>query len=824
MLPNRYNFHEVEPKLVSHWDATDLYAFNAHGSGPLYTIDTPPPTVSGKLHVGHCYSYSQTDVIARFHRMRGERVLYPMGFDDNGLPTERFVEKTIGRKATQMERTEFLTKCLELIERTEEDFRALWRRMSLSVDWRYGYSTISPQVQRTSQWSFIQLYQAGRAYTQQAPTLWCPECQTAIAQAEQEDRTLPALFSTLAFRLQDGTILPIATTRPELLPACVAIFVHPGDARYAHLVGTMARIASSTFAQKPWIEVPILADELADPARGSGAVMCCTFGDSTDVRWWRLHQLPLRKAIDHTGHMTALAGPYEGLSTVQARQRILAQLADEGLILGQETIEHNVGTHERCGTPVEYLHTRQWFIRILDQKERFLEAGRQIRWNPEYMRLRYEHWVENLQWDWCISRQRFLGVPFPAWSCRACGEIYLASLAQLPVDPRVSSPLGACVCGARDFEPELDVMDTWATSSCSPLLIGHWLDDPVWFAQHFPADLRPQAHDIIRTWAFYSIVKSIFHRNEIPWREIAISGHALSAEKSKLSKSKQHKEMGPMQLLEQESADALRYWATTTKLGSDTPLNFETLATGRRLVTKLWNASRFAEARLQGLQMRALSAGELPVGLLPTDRWLLSRLTRTIVFATAELERGNYAAARAEVERFFWSDLCDNYLELAKSRLYQEHGCEHEAAQWTLYQALLSVLKLLAPYLPFITEEIYLSLFQRWDGASSIHIAAWPRSYAEWIDPDAEDAGNDLLEILRLVRRYKAEHGLSVGTELNLLRITHSRSIHPALAAATVDLKSATRAGAIMFIALEIPIQGRRTDDYSDAIVHLSAH
>ncbi len=819
MLPNRYDFHEVEPRLVRLWSATDPYAFDAYGSGPIYTIDTPPPTVSGTLHIGHCYSYSQTDVIARFHRMRGERVLYPMGFDDNGLPTERFVEKTIGKKATQMERAEFLAQCLELIQQTEDGFRALWRRMSLSVDWRYTYSTISPQVQRTSQWSFIQLYQAGRAYTQQAPTLWCPECQTAIAQAEQDDKVLPTLFSTLAFHLQDGTILPIATTRPELLPACVAIFVHPADDRYRHLIGAEASIASSAFSQKPFIEVPILADELVDPTKGSGAVMCCTFGDSTDVRWWRTHDLPLLKAIGRAGRMTSLAGPYEGFSTVQARQRILAHLMEQDLILSQETIEHNVGVHERCGTPVEYIHTRQWFIRILDQKERFL--GHQIHWNPEYMRQRYEHWVENLQWDWCISRQRFLGVPFPAWTCRACGEIYLASLAQLPVDPRVSTPQEACTCGASDFEPELDVMDTWATSSCSPLFIGRWPDDPVWFAQHFPASLRPQAHDIIRTWTFYTIVKSLYHTNELPWREIAISGHGLSAEKSKLSKSKQHNEIGPGELIERESADALRYWATSAKPGSDSPLKLEVLSNGRRLVTKLWSASRFAEVHLQGLPRQFLSSEALPVDLLPTDRWLLSRLARTIAMATTELEHGNYSTARAEVERFFWSDLCDNYLELAKARLYQEHSRQREAAQWTLYQALLNVLKMLAPYLPFVTEEIYLSLFQRWEETSSIHVAAWPELYSEWVDPQAEAIGGDLLEILRLVRRYKADHGLSVGSELNSLRVTHSRPLHSALATATIDLKSATRARTILFVSLDAPIQGERTDVQSDAIVHL---
>jgi valyl-tRNA synthetase len=797
MLPDRYNFREAEPRLARFWSDTNLFAFAADGSGPIYTIDTPPLTVSGELHIGHCYSYTQTDVIARFHRMRGERVFYPMGFDDNGLPTERFVEKSIKRKATEMEREEFLARCQELIQQTEDRFEAIWRRLSLSVDWKQRYSTVSPLAQRTSQWSFIQLYQAGLAYTQVAPTLWCPECQTAIAQAEVDDITLPTLFSTLAFRLQDGGTLPIATTRPELLPACVAIFVHPGDTRYAHLIGTTASIESAAFSREARIEVPILGDELADPAKGSGAVMCCTFGDSTDVRWWRTHQLPLRAALGRDGRMTALTGPYAGLPITTARKRILAHLAEQGLILHQETIEHNVGTHERCSTPVEYLHTKQWFIRVLDQKERFLAAGREIQWHPEYMRTRYEHWVENLQWDWCISRQRFLGVPFPAWTCRSCGEMLLASLDQLPIDPRITAPAQPCPCGVTDFEPEPDVMDTWATSSCSPLIIGRWTDDPAWFAQHFPATLRPQAHDIIRTWAFYTIVKALYHTNEIPWRSIMISGHALSAERSKISKSKAHSAAGPLALIEQESADALRYWATSIKTGSDTFFNPEMLATGRRLVTKLWNASRLAERCLQGLDA-ALLNGSTPERLLATDRWLLSRLTRTTLYATDELARGEYAAARSEIERFFWSDLCDNYLELAKARLYGEDGSERGAAQWTLYRALLTILRLLAPYLPYITEEIYQGLFRQWDGAASIHISSWPTAHAEEIDADAEAVGKMLLDLLRQVRRYKAEHSLSVSTELDMLHISALGAFHQSLSTVLVDLKSATRARQIV--------------------------
>jgi valyl-tRNA synthetase len=795
MLPNRYNFREIEPKLAQFWADHNTYAFDSHGSCSTFTVDAPPPTVSGELHIGHCFSYTQTDVMARFHRMRGERVLYPMGFDDNGLPTERFVERTIKRKATQMERGDFLKHCLELIEQTEDRFEALWRRLSLSVDWAYRYSTISPQAQRASQWSFIQLYQAGRAYTQLAPTLWCPECQTAIAQAEVDDMTLPTLFSTLTFKLQDGSTLPIATTRPELLPACVAIFVHPTDKRYAHLIGSFASIECAGFSQKPRIEVPILADEQADPTKGSGAVMCCTFGDSTDVSWWRSHQLPLLAAIGRDGHMTVLAGPLAGLSVTEARRRILQHLSQHGLILHQETIEHNVGTHERCGTPVEYLQTRQWFIRVLDQKERFLQAGRQIRWHPEYMRTRYEHWVENLQWDWCISRQRFLGVPFPAWTCRACGEIMLATQDQLPLDSRVTAPSKPCACGSTDFEPEPDVMDTWATSSCTPLIISRWAEnDPVWFAQHFPVSLRPQAHDIIRTWAFYTIVKSVYHTGKAPWDTITISGHGLSSERNKISKSKAHSEAGPLALIEQESADALRYWATSVKAGNDTPLNLETIATGRRLVTKLWNACRFAAGRLQDLTREQIATEQLPAHLLPTDRWLLSRLAHTIEYATAELARGEYSTARAEVERFFWSDLCDNYLELAKSRLYREEGPERAAAQWTLYQALLATLKMLAPYLPFVTEEIYQQLFRQWETIESIHLTAWPVSHEYWIDAEAEEAGKALLEALRQVRRYKAEQGLSVGAELAMLTIKIPTKLYPALQAALIDLKSATRA------------------------------
>ncbi len=797
MLPNRYDFREAEPRLAQLWADEHTYAYDAEGTGPAFTIDTPPPTVSGQLHIGHCYSYTQADVIARYRRMRGDRVFYPMGFDDNGLPTERFAEKCIGRKAAEIGRDAFIAACLELTRQTEDQFELLWRRLGLSIDWRYRYSTIAPEARRASQWSFIQLFRAGLIYAQDAPTLWCPECRTAIAQADLEDTTQATRFTTLAFRLSDGTPLPIATTRPELLPACVAVFVHPADNRYAHLIGKTARTPIFD------LDVPILADDAADPAKGSGAVMCCTFGDSADVRWWRTHHLPLRAAISGDGRMTELAGPYAGLTTIEARARLLADLAAGNHVLREETIEHNVATHDRCGTPVEYLRTRQWFIRILDRKDQLIAAGQRIHWHPEHMRARYEHWVENLQWDWCISRQRYFGVPFPAWTCRACGATTLAELEQLPVDPQTTQPSRPCACGAHDFAPEPDVMDTWATSSCTPLILARWPDDPAWQARHYPASLRPQAHDIIRTWAFYTIVKALYHTGEIPWHDVLVSGHGLSAERHKISKSREHGEIGPREVIERESADALRYWATASRAGADTPYTPETIAAGRRLVTKLWNAGRFAQAHLA-----EYAPPDTPPPLAPTDRWLLARLARVVELATAELDAYEYAAARAEVERFFWSDLCDNYLEMAKARLYGEHQAERDAARWTLYHALLATLKLLAPYLPYITEELYQGVFRAREGVASIHRAPWPHSRAEWADARAEEAGAALVEALSQVRRLKSERELSVGAPLAALHLAVPARHIAAFQAALTDLLSATRAGTIIMDArddLDLP-------------------
>jgi valyl-tRNA synthetase len=500
-LAKRYDPAAAEPRLQAWWQQAGIYNFDPEAEDPAYSIDTPPPTVSGNLHMGHVYSYSHPDIMARFWRMNGRNVFYPMGYDDNGLPTERLVERRLGVSALRVGRKTFIERCLELSEELEQDYQALWQRLGLSVDWRYLYRTIDDQSRHISQRSFVDLQRKGLAYHQDAPAIWCPECRTAIAQAELNDLTRESEFVTLPFERADGSPLLIATTRPELLPACVAVFVHPTDERFRDLVGQHVRVP--LFGQ----QVPVLADLAAEPEKGTGAVMCCTFGDTTDVDWWRNHGLPLRMMIERDGTLAGAAGPLGGLPVPDARRKVVEMLQQGGMILGRQTVTQSVRVHERCDTPVEYIVTRQWFIRVLDFQQALLDAGEQITWHPPHMKTRYREWVENLRWDWGISRQRAFGVPLPVWYCVECGAVVVADETQLPVDPTHEQPAVACACGSMAFEPDQDVMDTWATSSLSPQIAARWLAEPALYERLFPMSLRAQAHEIIRTWAFYAIVK-----------------------------------------------------------------------------------------------------------------------------------------------------------------------------------------------------------------------------------------------------------------------------------------------------------------------------
>jgi len=798
-LAKRYNPSEVEPRLERDWQRWGIYHFKPDAAGPVYSIDTPPPTVSGHLHLGHVYSYSHPDIMARFWRMNGYRVFYPMGYDDNGLPTERLVEKRLGISALQVGRQAFIEKCLQISEEAEAEYQMLWQRLGLSIDWRYTYRTIDENSRRVSQQSFIDLYHKGLVYRKEAPAIWCPLCRTTIAQAELDDMERESEFISLAFHGPEGEIAPIATTRPELLPACVAVFTHPDDRRYRHLVGKHLRVP--LFNQS----VPVIVDSAADPEKGTGLVMCCTFGDTTDVAWWRKHELPLIEALGRDGRMTAAAGEFSGLPLSKARQEIKRTLQEEGLLLGRLPISQSVRVHERCDTPVEYVVAHQWFVRILDVKSNLLELGQQVGWFPDHMISRYRAWVENLNWDWCISRQRYFGVPFPVWYCRECGQVILAEIDQLPVDPGDQSPTQPCDCGSTSFIPEEDILDTWATSSMSPQIVGQWLSsNPTLYQQVFPFSLRPQAHEIIRTWAFYTMVKSYYHFDCLPWKHVFISGWGLAgAGMEKISKSKGEQAMPPLAMIERYSADAVRYWSASTGPGKDSVISEDKIQLGSRLVTKLWNVARFSEPFIEelGSSAGAMERAEIAT---PADRWVLARLNRLVERATQLMLAYDYAAAKNEIEQFFWFVLADNYLEMCKLRLYNAEHPQRQGAQSALHRVLFTLVKLFAPFLPFVTEEIYQGLFAQEEKVNfeastrSIHTSSWPI-----LEPDLDDElaiaiGDQLVEIASIVRRYKSEHSLSLGSEIAYLQLaTQDPALAEQLSQAIPDLSSVCRANKI---------------------------
>jgi valyl-tRNA synthetase len=781
-MDTRYRPNDVEPRVQAWWQESGVYHFDAEVEGAVYSIDTPPPTVSGLLHLGHIYSYSQADFMARFWRMNGCNVFYPMGYDDNGLPTERLVERRLGVTATEVGRRAFIERCLTVSEEEEKNYEALWQRLGLSIDWRYTYRTIDEHSRRISQLSFLALYRDGLVYHRKAPSIWCPECGTAIAQAELDDLERESAFVSLAFRLEDGETLPIATTRPELLPACVAVFVHPDDERFQALVGRQVTVP--LFGQI----VPVLADPGADPEKGTGAVMCCTFGDTADVEWWYTYNLPLKVVIGRDGRLTEAAGAFAGLPTSEARRQIVRALEERGLLLGQQLIVQSVRVHERCDTPVEYIVTQQWFVRVLDFREELLDAGEKVVWRPAHMKARYRAWVENLHWDWCISRQRYFGVPFPVWYCDACGEVMLADEERLPVDPIEQQPKAPCRCGSTSFSPERDVMDTWATSSLTPQIVGRWLRDHSLYERVFPMSLRPQAHEIIRTWAFYTIVKSHYHFGTLPWKEVAISGWGLAPQGTgKISKSRGGGPVAPMEMIERYSADAVRYWAASTGLGKDSIISEDKVQAGAKLVTKLWNVARFSQRFVEGYRPPA----ERPA-LALSDRWILSRMQRLVRQVTQFFHNYDFAAAKSETESFFWKALTDNYLEMCKLRLYEE---DSEGARYALHSVLLTTLKLFAPFLPHVAEGIYRELFAAVGEADSIHRSSWPLPDETLIDTAAEAAGDAVVDIATAVRRYKTDNQLFLGAELERLQVAiRDPALRQALRNARADIRSITRA------------------------------
>ncbi len=759
-MTNEYDPKVSEPKWQKFWEEKGVYKFDLKSKKPVYSVDTPPPTVSGGMHLGHAFSYSHADFVIRFWRMMGYNIFYPFGFDDNGLATERFVENKLNLRGVDMPRKEFVKLCLKETKEIEKEMKKSWGSLGISPDWDINYRTIDDWVQKTSQRSFIELYKMGREYRKKAPTIWCPTCRTAIAQVELEDKDLKSYFNDIYFELEDGEKIIIATTRPELLPSCVSIFVHPDDERHKDLIGKKAKVP--LFEQM----VPIIADDRVDQKKGTGIVMCCTFGDLTDIDWWYAHDLPLKISITKDGKMNKAAGKYKGLSLKEARKKIIEDLKANQLIIKQEEITHPVNVHERCKTELEFLVTEQWFIKYLDLKDKFIEAGRKIKWHPPHMRTRYNNWIKGLQWDWCISRQRYFGVPFPVWYCKKCGEVMLAEDEDLPVDPLEDKPKKTCKCGSKEFEAEKDVLDTWATSALTPQIPLKWGEDEEFFKKMYPMTLRPQAHDIITFWAFNTVVKGILHENEIPWTNIMISGHALDPHGKKMSKSIGNV-IDPEYVIGKYSADSLRLWAAKSKLGEDLPSQEKDWQSAGKFIIKIWNASKFAISNLQDYEGKT---GELNI----VDRWILSKLQRVIIDATEAFKNYDYAKAEKEVRHFFWHDVCDDYLEICKHRLYNPtvYGEDsRRAAQHTLYNLILDTLKMMAPITPHVTEEIYHMYFAKREDEISIHISSWPRSDDELIDKEAEEKGQIIVDTIAHIRRYKAENGLPLNYELKDVKI-----------------------------------------------------
>jgi valyl-tRNA synthetase len=797
-MNNKYEPAEAEKKWQDFWQDKGINKYKPDSDLPVYSIDTPPPTVSGKIHIGHIFSYTQAEVIARFKRMQGYNVFYPFGFDNNGLPTERLVEKEIGKKGSEMPRKEFIDNCLSITEKYQVDFKKLWQSIGISADWDLEYATISPYVRKQSQKSFLELYRKGHIIKKTSPALWDTEVQTSVAQAEIDNKEFDSFFHDLKFTLENGDTVIIATTRPELLPACVAVFVNPKDPRFKDLIGQKI---STPLGDK----VNIMADEKVDMEKGSGAVMCCTYGDETDLYWVKTYKLNEKIIVNPQGKIqNSPIAEMNDLYINKARAVIVEKLKEMGALLDSKPIRHTVGVYERTGRPIEIIPVAQWFIQTMSLKDKLLENSDKINWYPEYMKRRYTEWVENLKWDWCISRSRFFGVSIPVWYSKKTGEIILPDEDQLPVDTITDKPKTLPEGHTYDdIEPDLDVLDTWATSSITPEINAHWGEDHPLAKKLLPMNLRPQAHDIIRTWALYTIIKSELHHNNIPWDNIMISGHVLFKKGEKISKSKNQSMMTPDELIEKYSADAVRFWACRAGLGKDVQFEEKEILNGRKLVTKLWNVANFAMMNLsdyKGSTSLGVDALEM------SDKWVLLRAQETAQRMTANLEKFEFGVAMSEFEKFFWHDFCDYYMEMIKDRIYKPEKYENGdakklSAQYALFTTLNTLIKLIAPYLPHITEEIYQVYFKETEGAISIHSTKFPDKLIE-APANQEQIFNGMemvFAVIEGVRKFKTDNKIRLGEEIETVKISGNKETVGIIKAFQDDIIGITRARNIEF-------------------------
>jgi len=761
MLPKRFG-PEIEKKWQGLWKESGTYKFNIDATVPgtkepkkVYSIDTPPPFTSGTLHLGHIYNHTWIDIVARYRRMAGYNVLLPQGFDCHGLPTELAVEKKQG--VDRRDRDKFLKACTEWTESAVAKMKTQFDSFGYSTDWDHSYRTMDDAYKKRVQKTLLMFHKKGMLYREKHPVLWCWKCGTALAKAEVGYIEKQGKLYYIDIDAEGGYKFTIATTRPEMMPACVAVFVHPGDTRYKNLIGKKA--VMPIFGQK----VPIIADEAVDKDFGTGVVYLCTFGDEQDVRWQRQYSLPIVMAIGPNGKMTEAAGKLAGMKIADARKTVVEELEKENRLSKVEDYKHNVLCHtERssCENPLELLPMEQWFIKVKDWLPEILKAARGMRWFPEYTLRRLEDWCESMDWDWIISRQRVFGTPIPFWVCQKCGEAIPAKLEDLPVDPRGTKQ--QCKCGG-EAKGEVDVCDCWVDSSVSALTISKWDEDERFFKKAYPASMRPQGYEIIRTWAFYTIFRSLVLTGHPCFKDLMINGMVAGPDGRKMSKSYGNV-VGPEVVLQKYPADAMRQWGAAGTLGEDYPFSWEECEHSSKFLTKLWNVAKFIEGQLEDYH------GDEEYQLRTTDAWMLSKMQSLIETTRNSFENYTFNIPLQEIRSFVWHDLADYYLEMVKHRIYKPeiYGEKSKrAAQFTLKYVLENVLKLLAPITPHITEEIYMDFFNK----GSIHLSDFPVTKKDLINKDAEETCAVLVKITDAIRKHKSDNGMSLGLELEKVRI-----------------------------------------------------
>ena len=769
-IPKDYDFKK-EKVWEQKWEDENIYKYIGDGSRPRYIIDTPPPYPTGAIHLGHVLNWVYIDMNARYRRQKGFDVLFPQGWDCHGLPTEVKVEETHNIKKNDVSRSQFREYCIDLTGKNIASMKKDMKAMGYSQDWTREFVTMNPEYMKKTQYSFLKMYEDGLIYQGKHPVNWCPRCQTAIAFAEVEysDNTTflnyvnfpPATedaYDDIASSQESGKQadpkdegILIATTRPELMSACVAVVIHPEDERYAHLLGKYVEVPLSH--QK----VKIIADEEVDPEFGTGAVMICTFGDKTDVSWVQKYDLEVIDVIDDAGRLTAAAGRYEGMDLQSCKKQTIEDLDSEGYLLKQEEVDQNVGQCWRCKTPVEILLKEQWFVAVRDLIEKTKVAADEMNWVPEHMKSRMVNWADSMEWDWCISRQRIFATPIPVWYCKDCGKVLLPDVEDLPIDPTVDKPKHACECGCEEFIPEVDVLDTWMDSSISPLSIAGWPDED--YVNHFPSNIRPQGHDIIRTWAFYTTLRCLALTGQKPFDDIVINGMVFGEDGNKMSKSRPEFVVGPEEVIEKYGADSLRTWAANSVPGSDVIFDWKDIKHGYRFLRKFWNAFRFISMQIFDEEVEY---DEVRDNLGPLDLWILSKLNNLNVKVDRAFDEYNFADTITSIERFFWHDFCDEYIEAVKYRLYTDVSDEsRRAAKYTLRTVVETSLKLMAPIAPFFTEEVY-----QYFSDESIHTTLWPEVYEELIDEEMEAKGETTVELIDEVRRFKSASKIPLNAEL----------------------------------------------------------